>query len=78
MKVSEPDNIEAFLTMFKRIMATHNVEEARWAYKLAPQLAGRAQQAYAALPAEQAGTYQEVKAAILRWYDKNVSPMVSV
>ena len=41
----------------------------RWAYKLAPQLTGRAQQAYAAMPSEEAGDYALVKAAILQRYD---------
>ena len=70
-KLSEQDDIEAYLTTFERMMAAHRVEEAHWAYKLAPQLTGRAQQAYAALPADQAGTYEVVKAAILRRYDIN-------
>lgn len=63
-KLSEQDDIEAYLTTFERIMAAHGVEEARWAYKLAPQLTGRAQQAYAALLMDLAGNYKEMKAAI--------------
>ena len=37
--------------------------------KAAPQLTGKAQQAYAAMRAEDAGTYQLLKEAILRRYD---------
>ena len=37
--------------------------------KIAPQLTGKAQQAYAAMKAEDAGNYQLVKKAILRRYD---------
>ena len=38
---------------------------------MAPQLTGRAQQAYAAIPAEEAKDYNHLKAAILRRYDVN-------
>ena len=67
-KLAEQDDIEAYLTTFERMMAAHGVEEAR---KLAPQLTGHAQQAYAALPMDQTGNYEEMKAAILRRYDIN-------
>ena len=71
VKLTEADDIEAYLTMFERMMAAYEVEKTRWAYRLAPQLTGRAQQAYAALTPEASGTYDEVKAAILRRYDIN-------
>ena len=45
------------------------IREDRWAFKLAPQLTGRAQQAYTALNADDVVKYEEVKAAILRRYD---------
>ena len=70
-KLSDQNNIEAYLTTFERVMTAHGVDEERWTYKLAPQLTGWAQQAYAALPADLAGTFAEVKAAILRRYDIN-------
>ena len=38
----------------------------RHLFKLAPQLTGKAQQAYAAMAAEEAGDYDRVKTAILR------------
>ena len=68
-KLTEADDIEAYLTTFERMMAAYEVEETRWVYKLAPQLTGRAQQAYAALTPEASGTYDEVKEAIVRRYD---------
>ncbi len=46
-------------------MTAYEVPENRWAFKLAPQLSGRAQQAYAALSGEAASSYMEVKEAIL-------------
>ena len=49
----------------------YEVDEARWAFKLAPQLTGRAQQAYAALDPSDAECYTTVKAAILRRYNIN-------
>ena len=61
--------MEAYLTTFERVMQAYEVAPERWAYKLAPQLTGRAQQAYAAMPAEEAGDYEALKIAILRRYD---------
>ena len=53
------------------MMEAYEVKRARWPFKLAPQLTGKAQQAYAALPPEHAKDYDEVKAAILRQYSIN-------
>ena len=50
-------------------MNVYEVPQNRWAYKLAPQLTGQAQQEYAAMPSEEAGNYELVKAAILRRYN---------
>ena len=58
-------------------MAAHEVEKARWTYKLAPQLSGRAQQAFAAMEQAKTGDCDEVKAAILRRYDINDERIVS-
>ena len=69
VKLSEQDDIESYLTTFERIMRAYEVKEERWAVKLAPQLTGKAQQAYAALRVEDAGTYRLLKEAILRRYD---------
>ena len=43
------DAIEAYLTTFKRQMKVYEIEKVRWAFKLAPQLSGRAQQVYTSL-----------------------------
>ena len=69
MKLSDQDDIEAYLTTFERVMRAYEVSEERWAVKLAPQLTGKAQQAYAAMGAEDAGEYTALKEAILRRYD---------
>ena len=37
-KLGEGDNIEVYLTTFKRIMEAHEVGRKRWSYQLAPQL----------------------------------------
>ena len=70
-KFAEGDDIEAYLTTFERMMTVYGVDESRWAIKLAPQLTGRAQQAYAAMSSADAGAYQKVKKAIFRRYDIN-------
>ena len=69
VKLSEKDDIEAYLTTFERLMTAYAVAKSKWIFKLAPQLTGKAQQAYAALPTDQALDYDVVKAAILRRYD---------
>ena len=70
-RLTENDDIEAYLTTFERIMVAHEVNRERWSFKLAPQLTGKAQQAYAALPPDEAKTYDAVKRAILRRYNIN-------
>ena len=70
-KYVEGEDVEAFLPTFERVMTVHRVDRELWMVHLAPQLAGRAQQAYAALPAANAGDYAEVKKAILHRYDVN-------
>ena len=47
-------------------MTAYEVNRQRWVYKLAPQLSGKAQQAYAAMSSEEAVDYERVKAAILK------------
>ena len=70
-RLAESDDIEAYLTTFERVMEAYEVNRARWSFKLAPQLTGKAQQAYAALPPDDAKDYSTVKAAILRRYNIN-------
>ena len=70
-RLTDVDDIESYLTMFERMMKAYEVDTARWAFKLAPQLTGRAQQAYAALDPSDAECYTTVKAAILRHYNIN-------
>ena len=69
--LSEKDDIEAYLVTFERIMKAHKVEEGRWAHYLAPQLTGRAQLAFAAVPTADSANYVAIKAAILQRYDIN-------
>ena len=63
-KLSDADDIEAYLTTSEHMMYAYKIPKERWVYKLAPQLTGRAQQAYVAMPTTDAGKY--VKATILR------------
>ena len=52
-RLTDEDDIESYLTTFERLMEAYTMRPDRWAFKLAPQLTGRAQQAYAAIPAEE-------------------------
>ena len=70
-RLTEGDDIEAYLTTFERMMRAYDIAKERWAFKLVPQLTGKAQQAYAALRPDAAQDYDELKAAILRRYDIN-------
>lgn len=70
-KFTETDDIEAYLTTFERTMNAFKVPQEQWVYKLAPQLTGKAQQAFAAMETAGAGNYTEVKAAILQRYNIN-------
>ena len=69
VKLTDRDDIEAYHTTFEQLMAACGVPRAKWIFRLAPQLTGKAQQAYAALSTEDALIYDAVKAAILRRYD---------
>jgi len=70
-KLTEADDIEAYLTTFERLMQAYEVPQERWAFKLAPQLVSKAQQAYAALSPDDAKDYAKLKKAILHRYDIN-------
>ena len=69
--LSESDDIEAYLVMFKRIMTAYKVEKARWAHYLAAQLTGKAQLAFTALPTMDSADYAAIRVAILQRYDIN-------
>ena len=70
-RLSDGDDIEAYLTTFERMMEAYRVSRECWPFKLSPQLTGKAQQAYAALPPEGAKVYDTLKVAILRRYNIN-------
>uniref|UniRef100_A0A1X7TMG4 CCHC-type domain-containing protein n=1 Tax=Amphimedon queenslandica TaxID=400682 RepID=A0A1X7TMG4_AMPQE len=69
-KRTEGEDIEAYLKTFERLMEAYEVPKERWAYRLAPQLTGKAQQAYTAVTSDSA-KYDEVKTTILRRYKSN-------
>ena len=70
-KLTNTDDVEAYLMTFERMMKAYAVEKARWAFVLAPQLTGKAQQAYAAMSGDMAGDYDQVKEAIQKRYNIN-------
>ena len=70
-KLTDEDDIEAYLTWFERLMRAYEIREERWAFKLASQLTGKVQKVYAAMAAEEAGDYKLLRKAILRRYDVN-------
>ena len=67
--LSDKDDIEAYLVTFERVMTAQKIDISCWLQYLAPQLTGKAQLAFAALPAEESGKYDTIKAAILQRYD---------
>ncbi len=77
-KLTEEDDIKSYLTTFERLMQAYEIPKVRWAYKLAPQLVGKAQQAYAAMGISEAGNYDELKAAVLRRYDIHITPCIHI
>ena len=68
-KLTEEDDIVAYLTTFERLMTAYEVKRERWVFKLASNLTGKAQQAYAGLSTEDASNYEKLKEAILQRYD---------
>lgn len=50
-KLTNQDNIEAYLTTFECLMLAYNIPKVRWIFKLVPRLSDRA---YAALTVEDA------------------------
>ena len=71
--LKEKDDIEVYLMTFERIMRAHQIEKGRWPQYLAPQLKGKAQLAFAAIPTTDAGSYKAIKTrCIFTRYDLNV------
>lgn len=56
---------------FERIMGSYEIPKEYWSFKLAPQLIGKAQQAYAAMSADESGRYDNLKVAILTQFGIN-------
>ena len=71
VKLVEQDDIESYPVTFERIMDSYKITKEQWTYYLAPQLIGKAQQAFAGLPSDESSTYDGVKAAILLCYGVN-------
>ena len=57
-KLTDVDDIKAYLTIFKRVMGAYEIEKAKWTFRLARQLTGKAQQAYAGMTSVEAGKYK--------------------
>ena len=70
-KLTETDDIKAFLTTLERAVVAHGVERDKRVAILAPQLTGKARLAYAAMSDEDTQDYKRVKAAIVQRYDIN-------
>ena len=70
-KLTLSDDIEVFMTTFERSMEAHKIARGKWPMLLAPQLTGKAQQAYAALSSEDSKEFIKVKEAIFKRYDIN-------
>ena len=56
-KLTENDNIKVYFTTSEQLMVVYEVKKDKWAFKLAPQLVGKAQQAYAGLSVTDASDY---------------------
>ena len=69
VRLTEKDDVETYLTTFERVMEAYEIDKSRWAFKLAPYLSGKAQQAYAFLSADKAAQYDSVKEAVFHRYD---------
>ena len=70
-KLTDQDDIEAYLLTFEQMMQAHHIDPAQWVFHLAPQLTRKAQQAYAALSTDESDMYDSVKKAILGRYNIN-------
>ncbi|XP_063281813.1 uncharacterized protein LOC134566029 [Pelobates fuscus] len=75
-KVSEVDDMEAYLTTFERIATREEWPPGQWAGLLAPCLSGESEKVYDDLPLSQAQDYDRLKAEILTRL--GVTPAVSL
>ena len=68
-RLSESDDIEAYLTTFERTMGAFRIEESPWAFRLAPHLTCKAKRAFAAMDRRNSSSYEHVnRASALRFY----------
>ena len=70
-KLDPKDDIEHFLATFERIAQQQKWPATVWATQLAGLLTGKAMAAFASMKPEEAGSYAEVKRAILQRYEVN-------
>ena len=83
-KLAEYDDIEAYLTIFELPMVVYEVKKNKWAFKLSPQLVGKAQQAYAGISVTDVSDYDQLIAAnpsdvvstrsLVTWHETADSP----
>ena len=66
VRLTERDDIKAYLVTLESIMQAHKIDGGRWAHFLAPPLTGRAQLAFAAHPSADSADHNEIKKAILQ------------
>ncbi|KAF1388735.1 hypothetical protein PFLUV_G00065720 [Perca fluviatilis] len=72
LKLTEKDDIEAYLQAFERTAAREEWPPEQWASLLAPFLSGSAQRTYQDLAVDQATNYDVLKKEILRRYGFNL------
>ena len=70
-RLHDTDDIEAYLITFERSMEAYEIDTKCWSFLLAPHLTGKVQQAYAAMTANSARDYEQLKVAILQHYNIN-------
>ncbi len=67
----DSEDVEHYLTTFKRIAGAYKWPTTTWSLNLAPIMTGKAQAAYASLDAETASDFTKVREAILWRYNIN-------
>lgn len=56
-KLSESEDIEAYLITFERMMEVYEIAKEKWTFQLAPLLTGKTQQAYPAMYSDHITNY---------------------